>query len=125
MTHRKDKPQNNKISSEFAARLDGFGPKQKVRAIVLLRAKGGGKATRGRQSRTERRAAIEAMRKSAEQGLGDVDRILERFDGQRLTSPDALGSIAVETTAAGIKALAASEWVKIIIEDQKIYPIFG
>lgn len=125
MTYRKNKSQKNKISSEFAARLNILEPKQKVRAIVLLRAQNAGKLTAQRQSRAERQAAIEAMRKSAKQALGDVDDILERFGGQRLAQiPDALGSIPVETTVAGINALAASEWVKAIIEDQAIHPIF-
>jgi len=123
MIHRKDESQKNKVSHEFAARLNRLDPQQKVRAIILLRTKDTGKLTAWRQSRSERQAAIEAMRKSAEQALGDIDDILEHFDGQRLTSPDALGSVCVEITADGINALAASEWVKVIIEDQKIYPI--
>jgi hypothetical protein len=41
--------------------------------------------------------------------------------GERLTDDvDVLGSITVETTAEGIKALAASEHVKAILEDQSI-----
>jgi hypothetical protein len=47
---------------------------------------------------------------------------LEGFfiDKKLTTNPDALGSISVETTAAGIAALAASEHVKAIIEDQAV-----
>jgi len=124
MTHRKDDPDKNKISPEFAARLDRLGPQQKVRAIVLLHIQDTGNLSAQRQSRAERQAAVEAMRKSAEQALSDIDDLLERFGGQRLAeSPDALGSIPIETTAVGINALAASEWVKAIIEDQTIYPI--
>lgn len=122
--HRKDESQENKISSEFAARLDRLGPQQKVRAIVLLRTKDIGESTAQRQSRAKRQAAIEAMRQSAEQALDGIDNLLERFGGQRQAkSPDMLGSIPVEATAAGINALAASEWVKAVIEDQTIYPI--
>ncbi len=123
--HKKEKAQKNKISPEFVARLDRLGPRQKVRAIVLLHARGAEKSGGQRQSRAQRKAAIEAMHKSAERALGDIDEILTRCGGQRLAeSPDALGSIPVETTAAGVNALAASEWVKAILEDQVIHSTF-
>ncbi|SRR5712692_7188798 len=112
--------QHPKISREFAARLDRFGPQQKVRAIVLLRTKETGVAPTRRRSRVNRQATIEAVRQSAEQALGEIDGILARFDGRRLADVNALGSISVETTARGIAALAASEHVKAILEDQPI-----
>lgn len=113
--------QKDKISPGFKARLERLVPQQKVRVIVLLRTNEAGKAHRRRQSREERQTAIEAIRKSAERALMDIDSILKRFGGQRLaTTPDALGSIPVKTTAAGIATLAASEHVKAILEDQAI-----
>src|SRR2546426_9371482 len=112
--------QHSKISRECAARLDRYGLKQKVRAIVLLRTKETGTATTQRRSRVNRQATVEAVRQSAEQDLGEIDGILERFDGRRLADVNALGSIPVETTARGIAALAASEHVKAILEDQPI-----
>ena len=112
--------QHSKISGEFAARLDRFGPQQKVRAIVLLRIKETRTAMTQRRSRVDRQATIEAVRQSAEQAFGEIDGILERFDGRRLADVNALGSIPVETTARGIAALAASEHVKAILEDQPI-----
>ena len=125
--YKKNEPRKNgKISSEFAARLDSLAPQQKIRAIVLLNAKNTGKSTRYRQSRAERQAAIKVIRKSAEQALDYIDGVIERFGGQRLAeSPDALGSIPVETTAAGINALAESEKVRAILEDQAIYPLLS
>ena len=64
---------------------------------------------------------MEASRKSAERALTDIDAILKRHDGRRLARrPNALGSVPVETTAAGIKALASSRWVQAILEDQPI-----
>jgi hypothetical protein len=111
-----------KLSPEFAARLSQLEPQQIVRAIVLLRTDNSAKAGARRQSRTERQAAIEAMRGSAQEALSAVDDILDHFDGHRQAEkPDVLGSIPVETTAAGIKALAASEWVRAILEDQPIH----
>ncbi len=45
--------------------------------------------------------------------LAEVDKILERHNGRRLADEvDALGSVSVETTVAGIPALAASDYVK-------------
>jgi len=124
MTNEKSKTQKDKISSEFASRLIHFESQQKVRVVVLLNAKDTEKSNPKRQSRAERKAAIEAIRKSAKQALSDIDNILERFGGQRLSDdPDSLGSISIEITADGIKALAESEWVNAILEDQKISPI--
>jgi hypothetical protein len=126
MAHGNKDPQKDKLSTEFKARLDRLGPQQKVRAIVMLHGKDTGKTPARRQSSAERQAAIESVRKSAEQALVDIDRILECFDGQRLAkSPDALGSISVETTAAGITALASCGHVKAILEDQPISLLAG
>lgn len=117
----KDDPRKTKISPEFAERLARLGPKQKVLAIVLLHGKSTGKASAPRRSHVSRQAAVDSKRKSAEQVLTDIDNILKRVGGQRLAkSPDALGSIPVQTTAAGINDLAASKHVKAILEDQKI-----
>jgi len=117
--HTSEVPRKTKISPEFAARLGRLGPKQRVRAIVVLNAETAG--TGQRQSQAERQAVIKAMRQSAERALTDVDDVLKRFGGQRLANiPDALGSLPVETTAAGIAALAASKYIKAILEDQAI-----
>ena len=111
----------DKISAQFKARLDRLEPQQNVRAIVVLRTKDAGAMPTRRQSLAERQAAIEAMRKAAEPVLTDIDRIIERFGGKRLTlGVNALGSIPVETTASGINALATLDHVKAILEDQPI-----
>ena len=126
MTYASDVPQKAKISPEFAARLDQLGPKQKARAIVMLRTKGAGELSGQRQSHVKRQKTIEEIRKSAEPAIADIDDILKHFGGRRLgNSPDALGSIPVESTAAGIAALAASKHVKAILEDQAITLISG
>lgn len=109
-----------KISSQFNVRLSRLGPKQKVRAIVLLRMPIIESSTR-QVSRTQRKALLENVRQAAESAFPFIDEILEQVGGKRLAdSADALGSIPVETTAAGIRALAASEYVKAILEDQPI-----
>ena len=110
-----------KISREFSARLARLEPRQKVRAIVMLRTEDAGTPMGKRQSPVERKATVERIKQSAETILPAVDHILERFGGRRLAEQvNALGSIPVESTSAGIHALAASEHVKAILEDQSL-----
>jgi hypothetical protein len=117
----KKKQPKKKISSQFSARLARLGPEDKVRAFVLLRAGGPGSRSGRRQTRAEREEAVKAFRKSAGQALDDLDKILKKHDGRRMARrPDALGSLPVETTAAGIRALARSRWVQAVFEDQPI-----
>jgi hypothetical protein len=120
MPHPNDQHQS-KISPEFLARLSDLKEQQKVRAIVLLRTAVAKKAGARRQSTAERREAIAALRRSAEAVLPQIDRLLEQFDGKRLTDGvNALGAIPVETTAEGVNALAALDQVKVIVEDQPV-----
>ncbi|MCH8965361.1 MAG: hypothetical protein IIB58_10400 [Planctomycetes bacterium] len=116
-----DTPSKPKISDEFLSRLNQLGPKAKVRAIVMLKgAKPKGRSKR-RMTPEQRREAIAAVQSTCTTGLGEIDEILRRFDGKRLGGAiDALGCISVETTAAGIEALAGAQSVKAVLEDQKI-----
>lgn len=64
---------------------------------------------------------MEAVAKSADPMLAEIDRVLAQRLGERLASKaDALGCILVETTPAGIHVLADSEHVQAILEDQPI-----
>ena len=122
MTESEQSSQQSAISREFSARLDQLKPKQKIRAIVLLRTRDTGPTSTRRPNRLARQAAIKTIRQSTTQALGDIDAILQQFDGTRLAqTPDALGSIPIETTSPGIKALANSPHVKAILEDQPIF----
>lgn len=113
--------QNSKISREFKARLNHLKPEQKVRAIVMLRTDKAQPARSKDRSSSNRQAIINRVREAAESALSDIDGILKRFDGKRLAGRvSALGSVPVETTGEGIKALARSEHVKAILEDQAI-----
>jgi|SRR5262245_7735780 len=116
---------HSKISREFSRRLDRLQPRDKVRAIVMLRAEGnGGGAGGGRPSRAERQEAAEQISQAAEAALPEIDRILKRFEGHRLAEhPNAVGAIPVETTVGGVIALAGADCVKTILEDQNILPI--
>ena len=122
--HRHDAPNPKKVSPEFAARLSNLESQQKVRVIVLLQVQDSQSLTNKRQSPKERQATIKAVRESAEQALGNIVGIIQNFDGRSLTEhPDLFGSILLEITVAGVNALAESEAVKAVMEDQSIYPI--
>ncbi len=113
-----------KISAPFAERLRHLAAEQTVRVIIMLETETNGKRPDRRLSREERQAVKERMCKSAEQALPDVEAILARFSGRRLAvSPDAFGCISVETTAEGISALADSERVHAVMEDQPIFAL--
>lgn len=110
-----------KISPVFAARLEQLGPDERVRAVVVLRAAGSQSGRRKRLSAEERAAAVRGVRRSLEEILPDIDRILESHGGRRLKSEmNALGAVPVVATAEGINALTASEHVKAVFEDQAI-----
>jgi hypothetical protein len=115
----------SKISREFCRRLDRLQPRDKVRAIVMLRAEGdgGGGAGGRRPTSAERQDTAEKISQAAEAALPEIDLILERFDGHRLAEhPNAVGAIPVETTVGGVIALADADCVKTILEDQRILP---
>lgn len=111
-----------KISPAFASRLGRLGPRDEVRAIVMLRTGGAGLNHVRRRGSVGRRSAVESVRRALADALPDIDRILKRHRGKRLRNEvDALGAVPVVTTAAGINALTTSEHVKAIFEDQKIH----
>lgn len=126
MARGKEDPGDNKISQAFRARLKRMNQQQKVHAIVMLRL-GDTEVTPGRrQSPSQRQAVIEAMHKSAEPALAEIDRVLRQFGGKRLASSvNALGAVPVETTPEGITALATLDSVKAILEDQPISLLSG
>jgi hypothetical protein len=104
-----------KISEAFDKRLGRLPHDKPIRAIVMLR------AGAGRRSGASRAAKIREIRTGAVSALVDIDHILQRFDGRRLAAqPNALGYVPVEATAVAIRALADSEHVRAIIEDQSI-----
>jgi hypothetical protein len=64
---------------------------------------------------------IDTVRGSASSALTEIDKILHRFHGQRLSGePTALGTILVEANEDGIAALSKSEHVKAVLRDQPI-----
>ena len=110
-----------KLSKEFAGRLASLPPSEKLHAVVLLEGKPDGQRTSSRQTRDQRRAALDARRQTARSALVEVDHILKECGGRRLDGDvSALGTVAVEATPAGIRALASLKDVKSVLEDQKV-----
>ncbi len=92
-----------------------------VRAIVMLETEPAARGTGRRALRTHRKKLTEAMQRSVEAAADDIAEVLEKFGGRRLEHQlDALGSLAVETTPAGIKALSECPRVRAILEDQSL-----
>jgi hypothetical protein len=109
-----------KISPEFASRLRRLEPGQQVRVVLFLETPPM-PAQASRQTPDARQSTVESVKELTQRALSDIDRILRDHGGRRLSkSPNALGSLTAETTAAGISALARSPWVKSVMEDQPI-----
>jgi hypothetical protein len=121
MARRSIQPPKPKISTEFARRLARLAPDAMARAIVLLDTGPAPAAAAGRPSKAERKAIAEAIQTAAAPALAEVDRLLERSGGRRLApGPDLFGSIPVEAPASALLALAGSEHVRAILEDQPL-----
>src|SRR5258708_6120649 len=106
-----------KISAQFSTRLARLKADRRVPAILVLKTSAP-RSTRG--SLESRRATINAVRSSAGTALQEIDEILARHGGSRLAQANALGTVSIETTPAGLRELATSDHVKAIIEDQPI-----
>ncbi|MDY7021682.1 MAG: hypothetical protein SWJ54_10005 [Cyanobacteriota bacterium] len=101
-----------KISAEFANRLSQLNSKEMIRVIVFLQTETEGE----KKSPTE-------VQQIAEIQLNKIRPILTKYHGELLTNrPNILGSIGMTITVAGIYALAESSAVKMIVEDQAIFP---
>src|SRR5262249_32638446 len=99
---------HGKISPEFSARLARSKTQLKVHAVVVLYfPDSSDKPARTRPSEKQRLAALDKIQTSAAEAFPEIDSILQRFDGRRLSDkPSALGTIPVESTPAGIAALS-------------------
>ena len=107
---------NPKISPDFATRLARLKPQDRIRVIVFLR-------TEVTPS-SDRQQTTEAVQRAAEQQLNSIRNIIEKHQGKLLAErPNVLGTIPLEITVAGIYALAQSDAVKLIVENQGIFPV--
>lgn len=121
MTSASTSDYRNKISPAFAARLAKLKPGQNIRAIVLpvIPTESDSDETMARPAR--RKTAAEITAEIVAAAFQSVDQQLASTGGRRLTdTPNRLGFIHIEASAASIHALAAQEWVNAIIEDQSL-----
>ena len=101
-----------KISSEFAARLSRLKSGEMIRVIVFLKT----------ETETQKTSPQE-IQQIAENKLDNLRPILIKYNGEMIGErPNVLGSIAIKITVAGVYALAESPSVKMIVEDQAIFP---
>jgi hypothetical protein len=101
-----------KISSEFAARLSRMKSGEMIRVIVFLKTE-----TQGTKK------SPQEIQQIVENRLDNLRPIVTKYQGEFLNPhPNIFGSIGVNITVAGVYALAESESVKMIVEDQAIFP---
>ncbi len=111
----------SKISPEFDRRLRTLGPADRVQALLLLKVPGAPRRPGARTSTAERARIAGTIALAGERAVPEIDRILKDHGGRRLAEhASVLRSLPVETTPAGLRALAASGRVRAIIEDQPI-----
>lgn len=115
---------SSKISSDFAVRLHQRRPDALVPVIVVLSSpRPNGTLSRG-DLKARRQELIREAQAFGNQILGDIDAILTRHGGRRLAEGvNAIGTIAIEATPEGIRALAELDRVKAILENQPIHRI--
>lgn len=125
-THDEQAEHPCKISDEFARRLADLAPNETVRAVVMpapYLQKGSSDRPTRRLKESERQAMLREARQHTEASFHEIDTVLARTGGQRLsTGGNAFGYILIETNAAGIDAVSALDWVNVVMEDQPIHP---
>lgn len=110
-----------KISPEFEQRLETREPDSTVQVLLLIALPFDEPVS---SPKARRRNVQEAIRNTAAVMLPEIDRVLTHFGGRRLADRvDALGSLPVETTPDGIKALADISGVRAILENQAVLPM--
>lgn len=120
------KSSSSKVSAEFSDRLSSLPADRKLHAVVLLDTAPNAEKTAARQSRSERKAALDVIRQSARSALEKVDSVLKECGGRRLDNEvTALGTVTVEATPAAIHALARLKDVKTVFEDQPVSLLGG
>ena len=120
MARRDERKQEDKISTEFAARLREKPAEAAVSVLVIV---GGPVSSRpgGRRSRAARRAAIKELRQRTEAALRDIAAVIEAHGGRvTFSTSGVLGAVGLQTSVAGVWALAESASVKAIKDDQPI-----
>jgi hypothetical protein len=111
---------DGRIGPELDRRLRASGPDDRLRVVLLVAAPAGAVARR-RHRRAETGARIQA---AAHDLLPAVDSLLIAHGGARLSAEaTVLGTLAVETTPAGVQALARLPAVEAVLGDQELVPV--
>ena len=117
------RPQRDKISAQFAARLQQTPADRPCKSIVLLEtvAQPGGSEL---PARARRKAAVETVKASSQAALKVVDEVLEL---KRRPPPDRTARCTGLDSRRGharrfIQARALKE-VKAVLEDQNVFPL--
>lgn len=113
--------ETDKISNEFSAKLSQLSENEEICAIVVVKTEISSGPMARRELRSKRREKIMEVKNSAKKALDEIDKILTKLGGKRLSNDvNSLGCITVKTTADGILSLASSTHVKSIMEDQQV-----
>ncbi|MDX1966398.1 MAG: hypothetical protein SFV23_04430 [Planctomycetaceae bacterium] len=108
------------INERFRNTLQNLPVHESARAILLLTPPPI-ERQRGRPNAQERFEALELSERQVKDAIHDVDSILERHGGRRVSPMlGGLGGIVVEATAPAIFALAAMSGVSAVLEDQPV-----
>jgi hypothetical protein len=111
---------DGRIGPELDRRLRASRPDDRLRVVLLVAAPAGAVA-RPRRRRAETGAR---MRAAAHDLLPAVDLLLTSHGGVRLSAEaTVLGTLAVETTSAGVQALARLPAVEAVLGDQELVPV--
>jgi hypothetical protein len=114
------------IAETLRSKLRHARPNERLRVLVVLDLREFPDfETRNRRGAQRKRIIAEA-KSAADSALPDIASVLRKYGGTRLReSSDALGTIPVETTPAGVRALADMSAVQSILEDQPLTLAFG
>ncbi len=112
------------ISPQFAARLANMKSTEPMQVVVVLDVSRGKPQGGARISVKRRKALAKKTRSIANSLLPAIDAVVEKFNGQRVSkSADSLGCIVIKLTPSGIRAVAALDDVRAVMEDQPILAI--
>ncbi len=91
-----------------------------VRVVLLVGDAAVNRSAQPRLGKAGRRALQARRRAQGEAAVPVIDEILSRHGGRRIGEVTSLGTVAVETTAEGIRMLRAMPAVQDVLDDQPL-----
>ena len=108
----------NALSQDLAAKLDRMRATDRLTLIVVAACDHADAKPRGQVGRNQR---LYAQRQAALAVMPQVARVLGKHGGTLMqTEPSALGTIVVEASPAGARAIADLPEIEAVMEDQPI-----